>query len=110
MSTVHTYRGITWTSNNELSKILGKSSGYVSERISKGITYEEIIDKHLNFNEYRGIQWRTDDELSRKLGKNRAYVNHAIKTGKTYEEIIDYVLSRNQIKNNKNIDGGDKNA
>ena len=98
------YRGLTWTSDTELSKLLNISITLVGYHRRKGWTYEQIIDYVLDGNvkqhgyepmEYRGLTWTSDTELSRLLGKAKSFVKrHRIK-GHTYEQIIDYVLDGN---------------
>ena len=101
----HTYRGITWTSDRDLSRKLGKGSAYVNRKYRNGKSYEQIIDEVLNgcihprlsnpsgIHVYRGITWNNDRELSRKFGMNQNYVYQNRKRGKSYEQIIDEVLN-----------------
>lgn len=89
------YRGIKWKNDSDLSLKLGKCRAYVYQNKKLGKTYEEIIDKVLEFRgEYRGIKWKNDSDLSVKLGKERKYVNTYKRRGETYKQIIDRVLSR----------------
>ena len=41
------YKGISWSSNRDLSKKLGRYPSFVAYRLSKGETYEEIIDNFM---------------------------------------------------------------
>jgi hypothetical protein len=95
---IHEYRGITWRTNIELSKKLGKCSEYVSDRINHaGKSYEEIIDYCLDNpvqgpRTYRGITWTNNIDLSKKLGKSTNYVSIYKRKGMTCEDLIDRYL------------------
>ena len=96
------YRGISWTSDRDLSRKLGKSSSFVWSHLQTGKTREEIIDTILNtIKEYKGISWTSDRDLSRKLDKPLYFVNSWHHRGKSYEEIIDMVLDK--VKEYKGI-------
>ena len=100
------YRGITWTSNTDLSRKLGMRAGYVRECLNRGKTHEKIIDYVLDNKlkkEYRNITWYSHKDLSIKLGMGDGYVYECLKKGKTYEDIIDYVLDGKV----KKIEGGE---
>ena len=99
--TQRTYRGISWTSNRNLSKKLGKAQSYVYVNLKMGKSYEDIIDYVLDNpasgpKTYRDITWTSNMDLSRKLGMNNSYVSGNIKKGKSYEQIIDYVLDNSK--------------
>ena len=97
---IHEYRGITWRTNAELSRKLGKRPEYVSARINHaGKSYEEIIDYCLDNpiqgpRTYRGITWSTVSELSKKLGKKTNYVSIYKRKGMTCEDLIDRYLDK----------------
>lgn len=96
------YKGISWTSDRDLSKKLGKCPSFTWSHLQNGKTREEIIDMVLNkIKEYKGISWISDRELSRKLGKQPYFVNTWRHRGKSYEEIIDMTLNR--VKEYKGI-------
>jgi len=107
----HSYRGISWESDTDLSKKLGKGYSYVAYHTKKGMTHDEIIDKVLdgdtnqNGHTYRAITWKNDADLCRVLNKGHNFVHHYIKNGMTHEEIIDMVLDGEpealEIKNTK---------
>jgi len=93
----YSYRGITWISDYDLSRKLGKKNTYVFCRKSKGLSYEQIIDRILDSKpkeerSYRGITWINGKDLSRKLFKSDSYVNMHKRKGLSYEQIIDQVL------------------
>ena len=93
--TLHEYRGITWKSDSDLSKKLGKCVAYVHSKRKVGYTYEQIIDEVLDAKPqlYRGIEWNNDEDLSKKLNRSSNYVYSKLKVGYTYEQIIDEVLN-----------------
>ena len=75
---------------------LNKSEGYISERVNKGKSCEEIIDSVLD-KDYRNIQWFSDSDLSVKLGKSAPYVKRHLANGETHKQIIDYILDKQII-------------
>mgnify|MGYP007087058922 CR=1 FL=1 len=59
-----TILGYKFTSDTDLSKQLGKFSTYVSTYKSKGLSYEEIIEKTTKSKMVSGFTFRSDVDLS----------------------------------------------
>ena len=83
--------GYTFKSDRDLAKQLGVNSSYVSSYIRKGLSYEEIIYKILNYlnpREVRGYVFKSDKDLAEQLGVSLWYIQNGKKNGLSYEEII----------------------
>ena len=104
---VNEYRGFRWSTNKELSLLLGKHETYVNDiRHNHNYTYEQIIDIYLNGKpkkySYRGLEWDYNTELDALLGKYKGYVRNALnKYNYTYEQIIDINLDGKPLKPKK---------
>ncbi len=83
--------GYTFKSDRDLAKQLGVNSSYVSSYRRKGLSYEEIIYKILNYlnpREVRGYVFKSDKDLAEQLGVSLWYIQNGKKNGLSYEEII----------------------
>lgn len=88
--------GFSFINDVDLSRQLGKHSGYVSYLRKRGLSYEEIIQKAASKKEVMGYSFVSDSDLSRQLGKSTGYVSYLRKKGLSHEEIIQKVLSTPQ--------------
>ena len=93
--------GITFHSDAELSKILGRNSRFVGSQKKKGLSYKQIIEYSKNLDSppiigsYRGFSWTSGHDLSRQLGHDRGYVT-LMKRARGYgpEDLIDMHLAK----------------
>ena len=97
-----TYRGYTYTSYIDLSNQLGKCSSFVSSRIARGYTEEQIIDEYLDsIKSYRGYTYTSHKDLSKQLGYKKSFVSTRIARGYTEEQIIDEHIDKGRPINKR---------
>ena len=83
--------GYTFKSDRDLANQLGVSSTSVSSYRRKGLSYEEIIHKILNYlnpREVCGYAFKSDKDLAKQLGVSTWYIQSGKQKGLSYEEII----------------------
>ena len=83
--------GYTFKSDRDLANQLGVSSTFVSSYRRKGLSYEEIIHKILNYlnpREVCGYAFKSDKDLAKQLGVSTWYIQSGKQKGLSYEEII----------------------
>ena len=83
--------GYTFKSDRDLANQLGVSSTFVSSYRRKGLSYEEIINKILNYlnpREVCGYAFKSDKDLAKQLGVSSWYIQSGKQKGLSYEEII----------------------
>ena len=93
--------GFTFRSDVDLSIQLGKACTYVSTYKSKGLSYEEIIEKAKCSKTVLGYTFKTDIDLSLQLGKNKNYVANLKNLGFSYKGIIE--RAKGLVKSKSNL-------